>query len=68
MLGFRPYESGNINIVIKNPKKNALALANRLHDKIKPDTAIIYATVKTTTARMKLQSLDTRAMRNPKTK
>jgi ABC-type lipoprotein release transport system permease subunit len=46
MLGFRPYESGNINIVIKNPKKNAVALADRLHAKIKPGTAIIFAAVK----------------------
>ncbi|MCB4790274.1 MAG: FtsX-like permease family protein [Elusimicrobia bacterium] len=46
MLGFRPYESGNINITIKDPKKNAVPLADRIHAKINSELAIICASAK----------------------
>ena len=43
MLGYRPYETGSLSLTIKNPQKNAFALAGRIHEKLKPGTAVIYA-------------------------
>lgn len=45
VLGYRPYESASIAIKINDPKKNAKAIADSLHDKLKPGTAAIYASV-----------------------
>ncbi|MEI7529018.1 MAG: FtsX-like permease family protein [Elusimicrobiota bacterium] len=43
LLGFRPWETGNITLNIKDPQKNARALADRIHERYKPGTAVIYA-------------------------
>ena len=43
LLGYRVYETGSLSLTIKNPQKNAFALAGRLHERLKPGTAIIYA-------------------------
>lgn len=43
LLGYRPWETGSLNITIKDPQKNAAALADRLHDRLKPGLAVIYA-------------------------
>ncbi|OGS19465.1 MAG: hypothetical protein A2219_07700 [Elusimicrobia bacterium RIFOXYA2_FULL_50_26] len=45
VMGFRPWETGNINVVLKNPKKDAVALADRIHEKLTPGRAIIYGTL-----------------------
>ncbi len=43
LLGFRPWETGSISITIKDPQKNALAVADRIHNRLNPGTAVIYA-------------------------
>ncbi|MBI4352084.1 MAG: FtsX-like permease family protein [Elusimicrobia bacterium] len=43
LLGFRPYETPSLSLKIKDPQKNAAALADRIHDRLKPGTAAIYA-------------------------
>jgi len=43
LLGFRPWETGSINITIKDPQKNARALADRIHGRLAPGLAVIYA-------------------------
>lgn len=43
LLGYRPWETGSINLTIKDPQKNALAVADRIHGRLSPGTAIIYA-------------------------
>ncbi|OGS34499.1 MAG: hypothetical protein A2293_05575 [Elusimicrobia bacterium RIFOXYB2_FULL_49_7] len=45
VMGFRPWETGNINVVLKNPKKDAVALANRIHEKLAPGRAVISGTL-----------------------
>jgi ABC-type lipoprotein release transport system permease subunit len=44
LLGYRPWETGSLSLKIKDPAKNAAALADRLHEKFsRPGTAVIYA-------------------------
>jgi ABC-type lipoprotein release transport system permease subunit len=43
LLGYRPHETGSLSLKIKDPQKNAFALAGRIHDRLKPGTAMIYA-------------------------
>jgi ABC-type lipoprotein release transport system permease subunit len=43
LLGYRPYETGSLNLTIKDPQKNAFALAGRVHERLKPGYALIYA-------------------------
>jgi len=43
LLGYRPYETGSLNLTIKDPQKNAFALAGRIHERLKPGAAVIYA-------------------------
>lgn len=43
LLGYRPWETGSLTLTIKDPQKNASALADRIHDRYKPGTAVIYA-------------------------
>jgi ABC-type lipoprotein release transport system permease subunit len=50
LLGYRPWETGGITLTIKDPQKNARALADRLHEKYKPGTAVIYASAAGKTA------------------
>jgi ABC-type lipoprotein release transport system permease subunit len=45
LLGYRPWETGSFSLKIKDPQKNAAALADRLHKKFQPGTALIYAAV-----------------------
>jgi len=46
LLAYRPYETGSIAITLKDPQKNARALADRIHERLKPGLAVIYASVK----------------------
>ncbi len=46
LLAYREYETGSIAITMKDPQKNARALADRLHERLKPGLAVIYASVK----------------------
>ncbi|MDD5687902.1 MAG: FtsX-like permease family protein [Elusimicrobia bacterium] len=46
LLAYRPYETGSISIILKDPQKNASALADRIHARLKPGLAVIYASVK----------------------
>lgn len=41
MMGYRPYECANMQIKIKDPQKNAIALADRIHAALKPGPAFI---------------------------
>ncbi|OGS07292.1 MAG: hypothetical protein A2270_08690 [Elusimicrobia bacterium RIFOXYA12_FULL_51_18] len=43
LLGYRPWETGRLSLTIKDPQKNARALADRIHEKLKPGAAVIYA-------------------------
>jgi len=43
LLGYRPYETASLSLKIKDPQKNAAALADRIHARLKPGTAVIYA-------------------------
>ena len=43
MLGYRSYETGSLKLKIKDPQKNAFAVADRIHEKLRPGTAVIYA-------------------------
>jgi len=43
LLGYRPYETASLSLKIKDPQKNATALADRIHERLKPGTAVIYA-------------------------
>ncbi|OGS52628.1 MAG: hypothetical protein A3J79_13530 [Elusimicrobia bacterium RIFOXYB2_FULL_62_6] len=45
LLGYRPWETGSLSLKIKDPQKNAPALADRIHDRLKPGTAFINALV-----------------------
>ncbi|MEK6645865.1 MAG: FtsX-like permease family protein [Candidatus Firestonebacteria bacterium] len=46
LMGFRPYETSSLNLVIWDAKKNAVAVADKLHSLLKPGLAVIYADVK----------------------
>ncbi|MBI4396107.1 MAG: ABC transporter permease [Elusimicrobia bacterium] len=41
MLGFRPYETASLSLKVANPQKTARALADRIHDRLKPGLAFI---------------------------
>ncbi|MDD5210082.1 MAG: FtsX-like permease family protein [Elusimicrobiales bacterium] len=43
LLGYRPYETASLSLKIKDPQKNAAALADRIHARLKPGIAAIYA-------------------------
>jgi ABC-type lipoprotein release transport system permease subunit len=44
LLGYRPWETGSLSLKIKDPRRNAAALADRLHKKFShPGAAVIYA-------------------------
>jgi len=45
MLGYRPYETASLSLTVKDPQKNARAVADRIHAKLKPDVAVICASV-----------------------
>ncbi len=47
LLGYRSYECGNIQITLKNPVRDAMKIANKLHDVLKPGRAFITGIVKT---------------------
>ncbi|MDO8805899.1 MAG: FtsX-like permease family protein [Elusimicrobiota bacterium] len=51
LLGYRPYETGSLSLTIKNPQKNAFAVAGRIHERLKPGTAVIYASAAGRTGR-----------------
>lgn len=42
LMGYRPHEVPNYNIKIKDPQKNAVILADKLHAALKPDIAALY--------------------------
>ena len=44
LLGYRPWETASIRLTIKDPQKNAAALADRIHARLdNPGPAVIYA-------------------------
>ena len=43
LLGYRPWETASLSLKIKDPQKDAAALADRIHARLKPGTAVIYA-------------------------
>lgn len=45
MMGYRPYECANIHIKIKNPKDNAVKLADKIHASLTPGPAFIAGAV-----------------------
>ena len=46
MLGYRPYECGNITLTLKDARTNAKGVADRIQKALKPGRAFIYGTVK----------------------
>jgi ABC-type lipoprotein release transport system permease subunit len=42
ILGYDAHSTGSINLVIKDPQKNAIKLADAIHDRLKPGLAAIY--------------------------
>ena len=46
MMGYRPYETANIQIKIKNPKNNAILVADKIHAALTPGPAFISGSVK----------------------
>ena len=45
MMGYRPYETANIQIKIKNPKDNAVKVADKIHAALTPGPAFIAGKV-----------------------
>ncbi len=45
MMGYRPYETANIQIKIKNAKENAVVVADRIHAALTPGPAFIAGKV-----------------------
>lgn len=45
MMGYREYECGNINLTLKNPEKNASAVADRIHKAFRFNPAFIYGDI-----------------------
>jgi ABC-type lipoprotein release transport system permease subunit len=41
LMGYRPYEIATVRITIKKPKKDAVRLANKIHDLLQPKLAFI---------------------------
>lgn len=41
ILGYRPWESASVSLTIKEPKKNATAVADRIHSRLQPGIAVI---------------------------
>ena len=46
VAGYGPHDIGAVNINIKNPRKRAIPLSNRLHDAMKPGIAVIGGALK----------------------
>jgi ABC-type lipoprotein release transport system permease subunit len=45
MLGYRPQECGNIQVILKNPVRDSVKIADRLHEALKPGPAFIAGNV-----------------------
>lgn len=45
LSGYGPHDIAGLNITIKNPKKMAIPVSNRIHDALKPGLAVIPATL-----------------------
>jgi len=45
VMGYRPQECGNIILTLKDPKRDAVRVADRIHAALKPGPAFIYAIV-----------------------
>lgn len=42
LLGYRPWETGGLQLILKNPKQTAILTANKLHDALTPEVASVY--------------------------
>ncbi|MFA5857540.1 MAG: FtsX-like permease family protein [Elusimicrobiota bacterium] len=42
LMGYKTWETGDINIVVKEPRKTAILYANKLHEALKPGLAVIH--------------------------
>jgi ABC-type lipoprotein release transport system permease subunit len=45
MMGYSPNECGNMHIILKNPVRDAVKTADKMHDALKPGPAFIAGTV-----------------------
>jgi ABC-type lipoprotein release transport system permease subunit len=43
LAGYGPHDIATLNITVKNPRKTAIPLSNRIHDAIQPSMAVIPA-------------------------
>ncbi|EKD27415.1 MAG: Efflux ABC transporter, permease protein, partial [uncultured bacterium] len=43
MMGYSEFEMGSLNLTLKNPVKNAVKVADRIHSLLKPDIAVIVS-------------------------
>lgn len=48
MMGYRPQECGNMQLILKNPVRDAVKIADRLHEALKPGPAFIIGTIRGT--------------------
>ncbi len=46
LMGYREYESGSFQIILNNPARDAVKVADRLHSALKSGPAFIYGNVK----------------------
>ena len=65
MMGYKVHECGNIQLILKNPVKNAVKVADSLHDALKPGPAFI-AGLLNTAQKVKLQYFRSWRMMNRK--
>jgi len=68
LLGYRSYETGSLSLKIKDPQKNAFALAGRIYERLKPGTAVIYASVSGRSGRRPAVLLGFKSADEPKKK
>ncbi len=68
LLGYRPWETGSLSLKIKDPQKNAAALADRIHERLKPGNAYIPASVAGRTGRRAVTLLGFRSDDSSKAK
>ena len=43
LMGYRPWEMGSLNLTVENPKENAVRIADRIHEALKPGPAVLLS-------------------------
>ncbi len=45
IMGYRPWECGSIHLTLRDPQRDAIRVADKIHDALVPGPAFIYGTV-----------------------